>query len=346
MTRSSFSSGLDTAAQARLNLFLSQQHPQWENLGISSFTELSEGWETDLYALTLAGERSGNAVSEKLVVRVFRGQHRLEQSEKEFELMKDLARFSVSVPRVSLLVTDQSVLGAPFLVMERIEGPTLEHQLQATEDENLLQAFARTLVDIHSLPWWELAIRPSGPLPTAEDPLAFVRSSITEMRDTVVRYQLSDFEPTLQWLESRKELGSATRPSLIHNDYHPQNVLARNGELVVVDWSFSDVSDYRMDLAWSVLLIGTMIGERHRDAVVEAYESAADERVENLDYFEALKFTQRMLTIATWLDEGMQIPVHKITRQALRGDYKVHVLNPYRRLKEVTGLKVGMIEDL
>ena len=68
--------------------------------------------------------------------------------------------------------------------------------------------------------------------------------------------------------------------------------------------------------------------------------------MEYLEYFEAVKFSERMLTIATWLDESVVIPVKKITREAIRGEYKIHVLNVYARLKEVTGLELPTIENL
>ncbi len=54
----------------------------------------------------------------------------------------------------------------------------------------------------------------------------------------------------------------------------------------------------------------------------------------------------RMLTIATWLDEAVEIQIPRITKQAFRADYKVHVLNLYRRLKEITGLEIRTIEEL
>ncbi len=52
------------------------------------------------------------------------------------------------------------------------------------------------------------------------------------------------------------------------------------------------------------------------------------------------------MTIAVWLDENVQIPVRKITRAAIRNEYKVHVLNVYRRFSEITKLRIPLIESL
>ena len=53
-----------------------------------------------------------------------------------------------------------------------------------------------------------------------------------------------------------------------------------------------------------------------------------------------------MLTIATWLDKSVTIPVPKITRDAIRGDYKIHVLNVYRRLKQILAYSLPTFENL
>jgi hypothetical protein len=80
--------------------------------------------------------------------------------------------------------------------------------------------------------------------------------------------------------------------------------------------------------------------------MLEAYERAVGTPIENFEYFEAIKLTMRMITIATWLEEDVEIPVPRITKQALRGEYRVHLLNPYLRLKEITGIEIQLIEKV
>ena len=80
-----------------------------------------------------------------------------------------------------------------------------------------------------------------------------------------------------------------------------------------------------------------MLGRNAREAYLSAYEDAASQSVEHLAFFEALKFTERMVTIAQWLQSGFEIPIRKISQESLRGSYKVHIVNVYARLKEVTG---------
>lgn len=330
----------------RLAEFLREQYPELADLKLNELSEFSEGWETDLYRLTLSGSRDGQPVQAEHVLRLYKGADPLGKARKESALMIGAAHEGVPTPRVEALVTDRSILGHPFVVMEYIAGGTLDARIRKNDFEQWLDPMAQLLVNIHALPWEDLIPDPQGPRPQPNKPLAFVESVLREMDLTIDRYGLADFGPTMDWLHEREAFGAATKPTLIHNDYHPQNILLRDDEMVVIDWSFSEVSDHRMDLAWSVMLTGVMVGREHRSAMLAAYESAAGSKVENFEYFEALKFTMRMLTIATWLDDSVQIPVAGITKQAIRGDYKIHALNPYLRLKEITGLEIETIEQL
>jgi len=336
----------DDAAQRKLAEFLRRQYPKLEGLEIQELSELGEGWETDLFRLKLAGKQNGAPESVELVLRLYKGNDPLEKAQKEFSLMKDMKRFGVATPRVDALVTDRSILEHPFIVMEYIKGGTLETRIGSNGVSHWLGPMMEVLASIHAVPWSGLVPKQKGPFATEAEPFAYVGRLLDEMDQVIERYGLVDFKPTLGWLHEREALGSSTQPTLIHNDYHAQNILLKDDALVVIDWSFAEIGDFRMDLAWSTLLLGVMVGGDYRAAMLEAYEQAAGTHIENFEFFEALKFAIRMVTIGMWLDEAVVIPVAGITKQAIRGDYKVHVLNPYRRLKDITGLEIPTIEEL
>lgn len=333
-------------AQGRLAELISQQHPELENLKILELRDLGQGWETDLYHLKLEATQNGELATREFVLRLYKGSDPLEKAKKEFSMMTGMARYDIATPRVDALVTDISVLEHPFIVMEHVQGGTLEARMKMETASPWLSPMMEVLEQIHAAPWIELIPEPDSVIPRANEPLAYVRGLLDEMEQVIEQYGLDDFEPMVGWLREREAMGSATEPVLIHNDYHPQNVLLRDNSLVVIDWSFAEVGDFRMDLAWTVLLFGVMAGGDYRAALLEAYERAAGSQVENLEFFEALKFGMRMVTIGMWLDEGVEIPVASITKQAIRGDYKIHVMNPYRRLKEITGLGIRTMEEL
>lgn len=335
----------------RLETSLRRNYPDRAKLNIVDVEEIMEGWETQIYSFSLSYEQGDELFSEELVARFFQGPQKRKQAQKEYEIMDRVRYLGIPVPRVDLLVTDRPALDDAFIVMEKIKGgPLLDRLENASEREilELMKLMVAHFVRIHQLPWQQILDGERLFIPERNEPLDFINSRLAAMKQTVRRYQLPEFYPYLCWIKERIELGASTRICVLHSDYHPQNILLRGdtGELSIVDWSFAEIGDYRLDLAWTVLLFGVMVGPQYREAMVQNYEELSGRCVENFEYFEAVKFTERMLTIATWLDESLVIPVNKITREAIRGEYKIHVLNVYARLKEVVGLELPIIENL
>lgn len=330
---------------------LARNFPNRSNLEITHIKEITEGWETEKYSLSIRYNVEDDVRAEELILRFYFGPQQRKQARKEYALMNRAPQFSIPVPRVDLLATDHSPFGDAFIVMERIRGETMATTLDgASEPEilTLMRMMVTHFVTLHQIPWQQLFDNDQRGIPAHHEPMDFIRSQLTDMRTTVFRYRLHEFDPFLRWLDERAELGATTRLCVIHNDYHPLNIMVResNGGLVILDWSFADVGDYRLDLAWSVLLVSVMVGDLYGEIMVKLYEEIAGARVEHFQYFEVLKFTARILTIASWLDESVVIPVKKITREAIRNEYKVHVLNVYNRLKEITDLELPSMETL
>lgn len=334
-----------------LEILLSKHFPKKNQLSISDVEEISGGWETNIFSLRIHSQASGTFTSDDLILRFFPGRSGAAQAQKEFHLMQRLRELVLPVPKVELLVSENSPFGMPFIVMEKILGHTLASELQGASDEKIIRwirSSATLLHQLHQIPWQEVIRNTYAQESIKKDPLGFVSSKLTDMKRTINRFQLIEFEPFLHWLQERVEYGASTEFCLMHNDYHPQNLMLspNDDQLTILDWSFAEIGDYRLELAWSVLLYGVLFGEGYRAPLLQYYEQSQGKPIDHFEYFEVLKFTDRMLTIATWLDERVTIPVEKITKEALRGDYKIHITNVYRRLKQILGFSLPTIENL
>lgn len=328
------------AQRQQLAAFLQQMLNERRGLRLRELEPLGNGWETDLLAVSIEFDAPDGVVDEQLVVRLYHGSGHQQHARREFQLMQRVRRLGVPVPRMIGLADPYSPFESSFIVMERIKGQDLRERLNGEPEEQIehqLDRAAALLVRIHQLPWAQ-ALPEAAPESTS----AVLRG----LRETVERFQMAEFRPHLNWLEQRQPRDHGNGPVLLHNDYHPENLLLQDGELIVIDWSFAAVGDYRMDLAWTVLLVGTMLGERYRRPMLHSYQRHAGRPVDSFEYFEALKLGMRVLTLLTWLEEATPIPIHRITPDAMRGDYKMHVLNPYRRLKQITGLELAAFERL
>ncbi len=330
---------------------LVRKYPNRKNISIGSVEEIIGGWETRIFSVAVMYELENDIARDDLILRLFQGPSSGMQAEKESDVMRRVARFGIPVPSIELLVTPEPGSENAFVAMEKIRGSTLTSLLEKAslrEKERLVRLMVAPFVRLHQIPW--RAVVDNGNHDQSADGrgLGSVKSMLAKMKHLMDRYELYEFELFVLWLEDRLELGASARLSVLHNDYHPGNILTRegSGELVIIDWSFADVGDYRLDLAWLALQLSVTLGPHYRDTMLQAYEEMAGTVLEHLEYFEALKFTARMLTIVTWLDGAVEIPVMKITRQAIREEYKVHVLNVYERLREITGMQLRSIENL
>lgn len=183
------------------------------------------------------------------------------------------AAAGVPVPRVVVAGDASSELGAPFLVMERLDGETLGHKIVRDDAfravrEKLTEQCAQALGRIHSVPV------PPG-VPDAADPVDELRERLTD-----VTVASPVFEAALRWLaRTRPEPGPH---GLVHGDFRVGNLMVDGSGLRgVLDWELTHAGDQMEDLGWlcvrswrygSRLPVG---GTGTREELFAAYEAAS-----------------------------------------------------------------------
>jgi aminoglycoside phosphotransferase (APT) family kinase protein len=349
VTTTDFRLDLDDAGRRTLAELLRQGLPGAPALRISGLEELTGGWET--YLLAATAETIGKGASERFgwVLRFRIGAQANDFALQEYAVMKSVAERGIPVPGRLQLVTGDSPFGAPFLAMEKVEGATLGRLLETEPSAvvgELLNSMVELFVALHSLrpdtDWFADPSRLDRAAPGTTVPGVMGR-----IQDTIERHQLETMAPLTDWLRSRLADVPPGEISLVHNDFHPDNIIVRRqGAMCVLDWSFAGPGDPRLDLAWTVFLMGTAVGHQHRQSVLTRYRRLSGATIDPFLVLEALKLADRLVTLASWLEEPAVIPVAKITPQAMRTDYRIHILNIYRRLKELTGLSLPLFEEL
>jgi aminoglycoside phosphotransferase (APT) family kinase protein len=161
--------------------------------------------------------------------------------EREAALLKAAARTGMPVPEVIAASDDASALGAPWLVMTRLEGETIARRILRDEmydgaRAQLTGQLARSLAALHA-----------GPIVDglAEyDVLALLRAQLDAATEPHPALELG-----LRHLE-------ATRPvpvgrTVVHGDYRLGNIMVDADGLVgVLDWELAHVGDPAEDLGW------------------------------------------------------------------------------------------------
>jgi aminoglycoside phosphotransferase (APT) family kinase protein len=100
--------------------------------------------------------------------------------------------------------------------------------------------------------------------------------------------------------------------SIIHGDFHMNNIVEKNGRYTVIDWTNGQAGDPGYDFAWSVVLLSIYISEPYAAAFSSAYLQRYNIGPEKLKIYEALAVLRWML-----LQRRGGVPVKQDTFQRL-----------------------------
>jgi aminoglycoside phosphotransferase (APT) family kinase protein len=336
--------------QDRLQAYCERAFPAWQDVRVGELVSVSEGWESDIYSFDLVHGPGATREREGLILRIYPGDDARHKSVHEFRGMRQLRQVGYPVPQVLVLEHEDIPFGKPFVIMERIEGQTLwpvmfGPSVGGSRQRELLTLFCELFVQLHALDWRPFA--DVDELAHCENPYTFVDHWLDRFRDFQARFSAPGFVSTLRWLEERRDGVPCSRPAVVHLDFHPANVLLRDdGSASVIDWTQVSVSDPRLDLAWTLLLIGTYAGAEWRPHVLEEYERLAGTPVEGLAYFDVMACVKRLGSVVVSLLAGPEKMGMRPGAEAMMRQQMGPLGRVYDLLVERTGIRVPEIEDL
>ena len=172
---------------------------------------------------------------------------------REFLILTSLYPVYPKVPRPLFYCDDESVLGAPFYLMERVDGVIL----RAHKPEGLVlspemmrsfsESFIKNLAEIHSVDYRAAGL---GELGRPEGYVARQIEGWTRRYYNARTDEVPEVESLASWLAEHAPADSGR--SLIHNDYKYDNVVFALDDLTrvvaVLDWEMATVGDPMMDL--------------------------------------------------------------------------------------------------
>lgn len=336
---------LDAAGVQR---YIREAFPDRQNAVVTDFVEISSGWESDVYALDLVSGRAAARSRESWVLRVYPGNDAVEKSRREFRALQQLHAAGYPVPAVLHLVQDASPFGKPFVIMERVPGRVMWWEtFNGPEDEQCahFERFIRLFVELHALDW-RLFIDGDASAP-APAPYVYIDEFITMFRGYCQRFNQPGYLPVLDWAAARRDAVPCERPAPIHWDYHPANLLVdESGAAKVIDWTQFQISDPRLDLAWTMILVSSSEREGTRERILRTYESMSGHPVRGIEVFEVLACAKRLGSVTISLAAGpeqlgMRPGAEETMRQHLPSLGRV-----YERLQALTGLQIPEFEAL
>jgi aminoglycoside phosphotransferase (APT) family kinase protein len=312
-------------------------------LSITQLDKLRDGWESDNYILTVEYGATGTYAT--WVWRIYSGVGSQAKAAQEFASMKKLFAAGYPVPHVLLLETEHSPVNRPFIIMEYIQGEVMWHLLDiapADKQEQLIDQFCQLFVKLHGLDWKQF----DDNLPD-DDPFFFIDHWLDDARSVLRNFPQVDASPFLEWVIARRELLTCARPSPAHQDFHPGNVLIKtDNSAMVIDWTGFDITDFRFDLAWTLVLAHAYGGSGLRDQILQGYQRHAGKPVDQIEVFEAIGCARRLLDLTVSLTQGAQrMGMNAQATEAMRADMESH-RRVYRLFFERTGLQIEAFDTL
>jgi aminoglycoside phosphotransferase (APT) family kinase protein len=173
---------------------------------------------------------------------------------REYRILSHLFPTYGKVPRPLLYCDDESIIDAPFYVMERVRGIILRAQPPAGFHptpalmRQLSESFIRNLVEIH-----EVDYRAAGLMDLGR-PEGYVKRQVegwTRRYYNARTDEVETIERLASWLAEHAPADSGLS-ALIHNDYKYDNLVLAPDDLsrvlAVLDWEMATVGDPLMDL--------------------------------------------------------------------------------------------------
>jgi aminoglycoside phosphotransferase (APT) family kinase protein len=173
---------------------------------------------------------------------------------REYRVL-DLLRRSgcdVRVPSVTLACEDPEVIGAPFYLMERVDGEVIRDKLPEWAGEAERRALGFELVDALA----ELHAVPVQPFVEAGlgKPSGYLARQLRRwrgQRDGANTRELPDYNVLSAWLEANLPMDAGV--AIVHGDYKLDNVaVSPDGPRVtaILDWEMATVGDPLADLGY------------------------------------------------------------------------------------------------
>jgi aminoglycoside phosphotransferase (APT) family kinase protein len=233
---------------------------------------------------------------------------------REYRVMDALQSTAVPVPRTYALCPDDEVVGAPFYVMELVEGTPYRTsaELNALGDpkrvETIASRFIDTLAALHAVDPESVGLGDFG------RPEGFLGRQVDRWHKQMVSSYSRDL-PEADKLHERlaASVPSGSTSGIVHGDYRLDNVLvdADDRPAAVIDWEMATIGDPITDLA--LLLVYQRLasgmgdnaiadaaaadGYPSEDALLARYQSGSERDLSNFGWYLGLA-SYKLATIA------------------------------------------------
>jgi aminoglycoside phosphotransferase (APT) family kinase protein len=177
--------------------------------------------------------------------------------EREYRILKTLKHTNVPVPGTYLFCTDESVIGTPFYIMERVKGRIFRNitigEISGKEERAaVFSSMVDTLARIHQVDWKALGLADYG---TPGNYVARQISRWIRQYKASCTQDIQSMNDLMRWLnENSPEDETST---IAHGDFRLENLVFHPVEphvTAVLDWELSTLGHPLADFAYNCMV--------------------------------------------------------------------------------------------
>lgn len=223
---------------------------------------------------------------------------------REFRVLSLVKPHYDKVPGPVCYCEDDTLIGAPFYIMEKLPGTILRAQqasslqIDAAVFRKLSETLIKNLASIHAIDIQQTGLhqlgKPEGYVQRQTD--GWIKRYYAAETD-----KIASMDAVAQWLQQTQP--SEQAPALLHNDYKYDNVLLNPNNLAeitgVLDWEMATIGDPLMDLGASLAYwfeegegdmfkqynLTWLPGNLRRKEVVEYYGELSGRNLEEIRFY-------------------------------------------------------------
>jgi aminoglycoside phosphotransferase (APT) family kinase protein len=229
---------------------------------------------------------------------------------REARLLKALEHTSVRTPKVLAVCDDETVIGAPFYVMEKVAGEVITTSLPAPLDTpgqrgRVADELIDSLVELHSVDWTSAGLEGFG------KPTGYLERQLRRFTGLWEHNRTRELEQVEQvggWLAAN--LPESPTATIVHGDYRLGNTMFAAEEparlIAILDWEMATIGDPLADVGYMMIhwtqagdrvgkfnlqSVTTLPGFPSRQELIARYEERSGRSMQALNWY---------VTLALW----------------------------------------------
>jgi aminoglycoside phosphotransferase (APT) family kinase protein len=323
---------VEAPVHEKLRVWLAKAKPEWRDVRVAPMdVQLGSGFSAEIFFVDVSYEDDGGSQQRTLVVRRQPQNHEVvfdSDLSLQARMMAALdARGDLPVPPWVGMESDPSVLGAPFLIMGRVEGHAatqrpnynVEGFLADATPEERHRYFANAfeaLAKLHAVDWrdgFAFLDRPDRGTPGLEQYIGYL---MEWHRATGRGRPMPITDTAVAWLRDNRPTDAEV--CVLWGDPTPSNVMWRpDGSVAaLIDWELAALGPPELDMAWWLYFddlfsrrfgVQRLEGLPSRADSIAIYERASGRSLKHMDYYDIVVALRMALVAAGAFDRQVAI---------------------------------------